>query len=129
MSATEELRALLDKRGVAWVASGFSPESVTEFTVNSITWRYLEDKCCSKDDPYCWLDTDSCVTPIKAIDAVIGPALCAVTSPVRRKTHIAEFCDNCNGAILPEWIACPWCGTRLVVDEDDSDGRAAPNVG
>lgn len=129
MTATDELRRLMDMRGVAWEADGYMPANVTKFTVDGITWRYLEAEKCSEDDPYCWLDTDDHITPAKVIDKVIGPASNAVTSPVRRKTHIAEFCDSCNGAILPEWIACPWCGTRLVVDEDDSDGRTAPNVG
>lgn len=35
----------------------------------------------------------------------------------RRKTHTTEYCDRCEGAVLPKWKNCPWCGAPLEVDE------------
>lgn len=35
----------------------------------------------------------------------------------RRKTHTTEYCDNCEGAVLPTWKKCPWCGEPLEVSE------------
>lgn len=31
----------------------------------------------------------------------------------RRKTHTTEYCDRCEGAVLPKWKNCPWCGEPL----------------
>lgn len=30
-----------------------------------------------------------------------------------RKTHTTEYCNRCEGAVLPKWKKCPWCGEPL----------------
>ena len=44
------------------------------------------------------------------------PDIAATLGSARRKTHVTEFCDNCDGAVLPNWKKCPWCGVSLEVD-------------
>lgn len=37
----------------------------------------------------------------------------AVLEAKRRKTHTKEYCNRCEGAVLPKWKKCPWCGEPL----------------
>ena len=50
-------------------------------------------------------------TPDQAIERI------ATLTSRRRKTYTKEYCNRCDGAVLPGWDKCPWCGAPLVVDE------------
>lgn len=50
-------------------------------------------------------------TPYQAIERI------ATLASRRRKTYTKEYCDRCDGAVLPGWDKCPWCGAPLEVDE------------
>jgi len=50
-------------------------------------------------------------TPDQAIERI------ATLASRRRKTYTKEYCNRCDGAVLPGWDKCPWCGAPLEVDE------------
>ena len=56
-------------------------------------------------------DTSDGHTPDQAIERI------ATLASRRRKTYTKEYCNRCDGAVLPGWDKCPWCGAPLVVDE------------
>ena len=125
MSATEDLRRLMDMRGVAWEADGYMPANVTKFTVDGITWRYLEAEKCSEDDPYCWLDTDDHITPAKVIDKVIGPASNAVTSPplcaerpISRSSATTAMEQSCQSGLRAHGAALDWWWMKMTATEE-----------
>ena len=95
MSETDRLRDLLDARGVeyrwdngtlTWRADG----------VMYNAWAYDSER----------LTMSVChVTPEQAVEVAFGAP--------HRKTHTKEYCDRCEGAVLPKWKKCPWCGEPL----------------
>lgn len=128
MTATDELRRLLDGRGVAWRAAYYSPENVTEFKVGGIRFRYIES---SKYDDFCWIDTDRSITPQQAVDVTLGRGTCHITV----EDNLAETegmgdvwleCSACHWQMLlepttplfgycpPLFNYCPNCGRRVV---------------
>ena len=132
MSATDELRRLLDEREVEWLAVKWNPKKVTEFKANGIEWHYLEsdeyDDCCSS---FCWLVADV-VGPEQAIAATLGYGECqadetetieCVCDDVwhygkRLTVHVME-CSECGRTyehVNGTYEFCPHCGRR-VVDE------------
>lgn len=101
MTATDELRRLLDERGVEH-----------EGGERSVRWRDRNGvmmQAFPLANGELGMDVWSC-TPEQAIAATLGAGTC-------RKTHAIEFCDNCDGAVLSAWKNCPWCGASLGVVE------------
>ena len=69
MSATEELRRMLDERGVEWENSKpYGAKAVTRFKVNGVWLRYVDY------GDYQWLDyhEDEPITPAQAVEATLG---------------------------------------------------------
>lgn len=104
MSATEHIRALLDQRGVEHIDYGGRGHD--DETGKPATWWSSEQGECAaiqRDDDL--LTVEAHLTPEQAVEATLGA--------VRRKTHTTEYCDRCEGAVLPTWKKCPWCGEPL----------------
>lgn len=100
MTATERLRQLLDERGVEW-GNCIGPFPQTAYNVGNVVWQVKE--------LVAGLDVSTrYLTPEQAIAATLGA--------VHRKTHTKEYCNRCEGAVLPKWKKCPWCGETLEED-------------
>lgn len=125
MTATNELRALLDERGVEWRQS-----------TNTIgcVWTYWEStllggEVCAMDngDGTLVMFDEYCLTPEQAIEATLGRGEChdlAVTPDYRDKTEFkCSICGyeysavggfGCDQGDEPDFCFCPNCGRRVV---------------
>lgn len=109
-SATDELRRLLDERGVEWEATADAPDSLTTWATGSDTARWCADELTNdRFDLYAYnVDEDvSGLTPAQAIDATLGRGTC----------HVAAFgfCSECGArmdGIYQHY--CPNCGRHCV---------------
>jgi len=118
MSATDELRAMLDERGVHWWAG--EDERRTLWESNGLTWEYFND-----DNGDAWLGflgaCEQDVTPEQAIAATLGAGTChnadIGTEGYFKCSECGTSCSvdwECSGWDVPSF--CPNCG-RKVVDE------------
>ena len=128
MSATDELRRMLDERGVEHV---FDEEDGEKYPPEkSVTWSFdlagedmtvtARDYCISiKEDgsgEYCLdLEFHEVFTPAQAIAATLGTGTC----------------KNMDGETDAEWFSCSECNTELRVHEPFSafSIRFCPNCG
>lgn len=93
MSATDELRRLLDERGVEWSDDGY-PTTCTVWESDGIVWYGLwRDGCI---ELIAWQ-----VTPEQAIDATLGRGTChAIEVPMgMHDDATATVCSACRVAI------------------------------
>lgn len=129
MSATDELRRLLDEHGVHWWVG--EDERKTLWESNGLTWEYFND-----ENGDAWLGflgaCEQDITPEQAIAATLGSGTCKDVC-----SSVSEFtCSACGFECdLTSWISlfdgddgrhrhhhhgtphyCPNCG-RKVVDE------------
>ena len=121
-SATDELRRLLDERGVEWEATADAPDSLTTWATGSDTARWCADELTNdRFDLYAYnVDEDvSGLTPAQAIDATLGRGTC------RDVGRYAFVCSECGwasdephhilGGFWPKY--CPNCGREVVNDQ------------
>ena len=117
-SATDELRRLLDERGVEWRRtphySSESQDNETVFEGNGIEWYandHLNGRLGLRTARYE-------VTPEQAIDATLGRGTChAIEVPMGMHDDATEtVCSACRVAIdeLSEMNYCPNCGRAVV---------------
>lgn len=123
MSATDELRRMLDERGVEWEDMSIRPYACT-------SWRDPDGEPCTAlegadDIPDGRLSAQALLTPAQAIDATLGRGTCRNISP---KLGNDEFtCEECCARVYGscgEWFDanwkyhkfnyCPNCGRRVV---------------
>lgn len=122
MTATEDLRRLLDERGVKYETDDTSDswyERTTWSSENNLWWTYEVDAI--EELPYgtlTLLDTGSnnSMRPAQAITATLGPGECHLEI---NTSMTAVVCDRCNypmpsGTVLTEVHFCPNCGARVV---------------
>ena len=113
MTATDELRRLLDERGVEWMPIAWNPKRETFYhTSNGVGFCADEYKDGVK------IYTDATITPAQAIDATLGRGTC------RDAGRYAFVCSVCGwasdephhvlGGFWPKY--CPNCG-RAVNDD------------
>ena len=119
MTATDELRRLLDERGVEWEPSVFDPQHETFYSVENgvgfIVTEFPEIKRMS-------LACDMRITPEQAIDATLGRGTCHAVFEVDAMSEddrVGEFvCSECGETFgvgrdqLPHY--CPACGKKVV---------------
>lgn len=118
MSATEELRALLDGRGVKWRQSINTPY---------ISWTYwdstvLGQEVCAmdNDDGMLVMFDDYLVTPEQAVGATLGRGTCHMEYDARwsndelypTEAYTCSACENITQEGKPNF--CPNCGRRVV---------------
>ena len=123
-SATEELRRLLDERGVEWRRtphySSESRDNETVFEGTGIEWYandHLNGRLGLRAVRYE-------VTPEQAVAATLGPRTCKVVSSTLHEYEGGyagsewEHELSCGDTVwwgsgdAPEW--CPWCGAKVV---------------
>ena len=119
MIATEELRRLLDERGVAWdVLQAYEGGEMTR-------WRDSEGRFVTAyDDGVMTFFVDFYWQPTakQAIDATLGRGTCELVNAADDlgKGTQSCMCDACGYTALDDWWDefkyCPNCG-RKVVDE------------
>ena len=115
MTATDELRRLLDERGVEWWQSANTLGCV--FT----RWQsplFGDEVCAMENGEEGLVVFDHYLTPEQAIDATLGRGTChAVEVPMGiHDDATATVCSACRVAIdeLSEMNYCPNCGRRVV---------------
>ena len=108
-SATDELRRLLDERGVEWRPIAWNPKKET-FYYTSDGVGFCADEYVDGVKIY----TDALITPEQAVAATLGPGTCEVVG--YENTGI-PVCSEC-GAIQPEdyTVYYCWCCGRKVVE-------------
>lgn len=125
MSATDELRRMLDERGVEW-DYGITGSTTTMFSVNGIdiTFTPLRDG----------LVCSTILTPEQAVTATLGAGTCKVdetetwqgvcmmSKPIRYvrnlTIHVME-CSACGGTyehVNGGYEFCPRCGRKVVTN-------------
>ena len=121
MTATYELRAMLNKLGVEWKAGCVCPDRVTTFVTDGIEWRYFEGiDWHDGEPPLCWLDTEPNVTPQQAIDATLGRGECRMEQTCHERIagfdayHDEFMCSECGGDMFEGYNFCPSCGAKVV---------------
>lgn len=113
MSATDELRRLLDERGVKWGDDGY-PTTCTVWASDGIVWHGLwRDGC---------IELIAHLTPAQAIDATLGRGTCHAVFEVDAMSEderVGEFvCSECGetfGDGRDQLLHyCPSCGRAVV---------------
>lgn len=124
MSATDELRRLLDERGVEWMPSVFDPQHETFYDVNGVGFIVTEFPEIERLSLAC----DMRITPAQAIAATLGRETCrrlpadnyGTTCIVRGHGYEMEFgywkCSECGTNCFEGARYCMNCGAK-VVDE------------
>lgn len=119
-SATDELRRLLDERGVEWwpmhdVENGYREDRDTEFLVYGCKHVAHEWGCRLQVDM---------LTPEQAIDATLGRGTCKVEESWHGESEMVEYrCTACDEYMVVEVVKpdgaqrpnyCPNCGRKVV---------------
>ena len=119
MTATDELRRLLDERGVKWwpmhdIENGYHEDRDTEFLV----WGCKH----VAHEWGCRLQVDM-LTPAQAVEATLGRGTCKLTPDDHYRVDAVEtswgcVCSAC-GAFHKfnhgeKWAFCPSCGREVV---------------
>lgn len=107
MSASDELRRLLDERGVEWDDDGYQT-TCTVWVANGATWHGLwRDDC---------IELIAHLTPEQAIEATLGRGTCR---DVGRYAFVCSVCGWASdephhvlGGFWPKY--CPNCGRAVV---------------
>ena len=112
MTATEELRALLDAKGVEWWPLG---NDMTECVVDGVRIKYRQvgrglivSTC-----------TEGTVTPAQAVEATLGRGTCHNASEYPRAFFCCSECGCAhkrNRAYVDMPRFCPNCGAEVVTE-------------
>ena len=122
-SATDELRRLLDERGVEWEAAADAPDSLTTWATGSDTARWCADELINdRFDLYAYdVDEDvSGLTPEQAIDATLGRGTCHIDLVGYDEREDRFQCRSCDWSMSvrrgtwPRFNYCPNCGRRVI---------------
>ena len=128
MTATDELRKMLDERGVEYNTRDGNTVKNTYWSCNGLRWGYTEDVDYSgMTDPMLFLTVGSQLTftPEQAIATTLGAGTCTIgdyKDPDYGYTHDAMWndewfmpsgrCSGC-GEYIPVWNYCPNCGRKV----------------
>ena len=108
LTATEQLRALLDERGIEWKDGDASYE---------IEWSTPDGRHCSA---MYWKPTFTVLvsgcTPEQAIAATLGSGTCERVKVGTKPDGTPRYrCSVCNYGIGDtRWAHCPKCGSRII---------------
>ena len=118
MTATDELRRLLDERGVEWAASTLTDPPITLWGTQEPDghwpykyWEYGDGSASFMADP---------VTPQQAIDATLGRGTCHMDLVGYTEREDTYQCRSCDWTLtiprgrLPRFNYCPNCGRRVI---------------
>lgn len=110
MNATDELRALLDERGVEWTDGGY-PSTATGWCANGVVWHGL-----LRDGT---IELVAMLTPEQTIAATLGSGEC-------RMDYL------CDGYLYFKSYWCRECDERFayrLIGHDDALPKYCPNCG
>ena len=111
MTATDELRRLLDERGVEWWAGEDECDRKTHWESSGLTWEYYND-----ENGDAWLGflgaCESDVSPEQAIDATLGRGTCHRALDFDGTRYVCSACGEHFGPC--RWHYCPNCGRRVM---------------
>ena len=110
MTMTDELRRLLDERGVEWRPVAWNPQRETFYhAANGVGF------CADEYTAGVMIHTDATITPEQAVEATLGRGTCEV---VEYEHTGIPVCSEC-GAIQPEdcTVYYCWCCGRKVMTE------------
>lgn len=110
MTATDELRRLLDERGIEYTTLSYSDTTWWTDT-NGLDWCY-EENCVSTHLTCCSLR----ITPAQAIAATLGAGTC---HEVEDEDTGFIVCSECGAVHDKDYTSyyCWCCGRRIEVDE------------
>ena len=125
MTATDELRKMLDERGVTWGnvrRDGAESDYYTEwcFGDNGTGLAAATEWAVGRDLDVCMRMS---MTPAKAIDATLGRGTCEIVVDNRHRvdevtTSWGCVCSACGGFHQythgDRWAFCPSCGAKVV---------------
>ena len=119
MSATDELRRLLDERGVKWMPVAWRPQRETFYhAANGVGF------CADEYTDGIRIYTDATITPEQAIAATLGGGTCRI-----EERHGDWYCTECgemvgtcdtaselciDGNAIEMWHFCPRCGAKVI---------------
>ena len=117
MTATDELRKLLDERGVEWTAGEDEYDRKTHWESGGLTWEYFNN-----DNGDAWLGflgvCESDVSPEQAIAATLGAGTCEVKAIEKLGDMLYGIHLSCNHSMVNPFndspYYCPWCGAKVV---------------
>jgi len=114
MTATDELRRMLDERGAEWMPVAWNPQRETFYhAANGVGF------CADEYTDGVRIYTDATITPEQAIAATLGRGTCHVKA-AKKIGDSFGFSLSCGHSMVnpfndhPDY--CPWCGAK-VVDE------------
>ena len=125
MTATDELRRLLDGRGVEWKAwDGTHPITVWHdetYSYEFVEYRLVNgakqvSNCPSDNDGHCELTVKVFnLTPAQAVEATLGVGTCHECAGMEDVFECSECGMRYEGWALKRWaLYCPNCGRRRV---------------
>lgn len=123
MRATEQLRQMLDERGVEWVDTGDGSTLIPEQAATNVAWD-VNVWPSGKDMGDClWVQNRHPLTPEQAIAATLGGGECSIE---KRNgdwccTGCGEMVGTCDtaselhidGNAVELWNHCPRCGKAV----------------
>ena len=118
MTATDELRRLLDERGVEWIGTSFSKPAKGHPTNTSLGEEHHEATFIEYDDGNVLRLFD--LTPAQAVDATLGRGACSLVREYfgQSGNWYRLVCSECHHVIYDGWQEkpryCPFCGSRVV---------------
>lgn len=122
MTATEELRRLLDKRGVEWMPTAWNPQRETFYrTANGV------GICADEYTDGVRIHTDATVTPAQAVEATLGRGTCRLVRHGNLADHDYIACWSCSECSFgwhhsiydKQFSYCPNCGRHCVPEESE----------
>ena len=112
MTATDELRAMLDERGVEWMPVAWNHKRETFYhTSNGVGF------CADEYADGVKIYTDATITPEQAIEATLGRGECHVIA-TKKLGELFGYRLSCGHSMVnlfddrPDY--CPWCGAEVV---------------
>ena len=121
MTATDELRRMLDERGVKWMPVAWSPKRETFYhAANGVGF------CADEYTDGVKIYTDATITPEQAVEATLGRGTChaIVSDNLTESEGTGDAwadCSECGHLLFvltdptsepPAY--CPWCGAKVV---------------
>lgn len=118
-SATDELRRMLDERGVEWDADD---EIMDDGSTSQVTYWHSNDIEWSADgrDEYLAFDAVQLITPEQAIAATLGAGTCKRVFYEPTGVYVCSECGRGLSKKLDKYCYlhyCPNCGRRVEVSD------------
>lgn len=119
MTATDELRRMLDERGVEWMPSVWSAKDETFYKVGEVGFLATE-----LSSGRMKVSVEGYPTPEQAIEATLGRGTCEVEESWHGESEMVEYyCAACDEYMVVEVVKpdgaqppnyCPNCGRKVV---------------